>query len=54
MQKKWKEKNLNIVSSHHFASDNVTVVNEFEERTAYLTHALTLLVRKEYDFEEDV
>jgi len=38
---------LKPVSSHHFASGNVIVVNEFEERTAYLTHTMSLLVHSE-------
>jgi len=41
------EENFNPVSSHHFAYGNVTMVNEFEERSSYLTHTLKPLVRNE-------
>ncbi len=44
---KMEGRKLKPVSSHHFASDNVIVV-EFEERTAYITtRTMPLLLRSE-------
>jgi len=39
---------LKPVFSHHFTSGNVIVVNEFEERTAYLTHTMPLPICSEW------